>query len=85
MRALQEVLVNLVLHELLQRVSDALHFGLLHFCRWLNVKVLLFPSKLELLSLQDQRGNVLFAVSGSLVGRACPVAAIWVVSVLELV
>ena len=57
MRALETVLVNLILHKSIERVPDALLFRVLHLHCGLNLEVLLFTFGLEELSFLDQSSD----------------------------
>jgi len=62
MRALQEILIDHILLESVQSVTNALGCRVLHLDGGLNFEVLLIALLLENLAFQDECGNVFLAL-----------------------
>ena len=86
MRALEEVLIDLILHESVQSISNFLCLGILKLHLWLNLKVLRLVILLVGFPLVLYLGttSILLAKRGSIV-RQGPASSIWIITVVEFI
>ena len=85
MRAFEEVLIDLILHELIKCIADSVHLLLFEFDSGLYLKVLLLSLVLKKFSLSDQASDASFSLLSAFIQRGDSVAAIGIVAVRELI
>ena len=81
MGTFEEVLIDLILDKLIQRIADPIHLLLFEFDSGLYLKVLLLSLVLKKFALSDQANNASLPFLSSLVQRSDAVASIGIVTV----
>ena len=84
MGALEEVLIDLILHESIQSISNLFCLRILKLHLWLNFEVLRLVILLVGFALMRYQGLVLLA-KGSSILRQGPTASIWIITVVKFV